>query len=803
MRRAGISWLLVAFVAFSGLASAQAPTPVACGARHTVAVHGGSVFAWGDNWSGQLGNTTMPMSSRPVEVPNLQGVVDLAAGYDHTLALANDGTVWAWGGNFVGQLGAGVLSSPFPTQVAGLGASLAVGAGAWHSLALLQDGTVWGWGANGLGQLGDGTTINRPTPVPMILPGPAVGLAAADDFTLVLLTDGTAVACGGNCPGLFGTLITGFSVPHSIPARISGLSGAVQLAAGGWQALALTFDGRVWQWGSVWSSLQRTVVSGLPPVREIGAGRNHAVARDGDGRIWSWGNTAGNLSGQLGFPVSGAIGNGSPRLVPGLTGVVRVAAGGDHTAAVRSDGTVWCFGSNVAGELGDGSDPRALKASRVSTTGSFVDVAAGYEHSLALRSDGVILGFGRNWALLGDGTHDDVCLPKIIAAPAATAISARCYECSALVGTGEVVAWGQGSCPGPLPCTLAPMTGVTGLVRISTGASHRVGLQADGTVVTWGYNSAGQLGDGTFVDSSTPVVLTSPTSISEVAAGDGHTLALKVDGTVWAWGGNWCGQLGDGTNANRAVPLPVAGLPSIVAICAGGMSSLALDANGAVWEWGLWMGPTPAIVTGIGGPCTAIAAGLLDSAVIRADGHVVTFGVNAPTPVLVANAANVVKVAVGGWHFLALESDGSLWSWGYHGRGQTGVGLPRLGPVRAALGRPSLVLSQREGAGSACVRLAGGLPGAAYATIFSLDAGNVTSPGTGWCGGLHVAFGAAGQQLGFGVTPFAGVLDFAGASSFEVGSGTLPPGLPPLHAVTFVTGAGAAQVSNVASTPLY
>jgi hypothetical protein len=124
--------------------------------------------------------------------------------------------------------------------------------------------------------------------------------------------------------------------------------------------------------------------------------------------------------------------------------------------------------------------------------------------------------------------------------------------------------------------------------------------------------------------------------------------------------------------------------------------------------------------------------------------------------------------------------------------------------VRAAVGRPSLALSQPAGSGSARVRNAGGLPGASYFTIFSLDPANTTGLATGWCGGLHVALAYALQEVAFGVAPFAGVLDASGASSFEVGPRTLPTGLPPLHAVTFVvTAGGIAQISNVASTALF
>jgi alpha-tubulin suppressor-like RCC1 family protein len=157
-----------------GLGPGSGVIAVVAGSNHSLALKSdGTVLAWGSNASGQLGDGTAVSRSSPIQVNGLgpgSGVVAIAAGMDHSLALKSDGTVLAWGGNSSGQLGDGTTSPrPSPVQVSGLGPassviSIAVGLGS-HSLALKSDGSVVAWGANSSGQVGDGTTTTRVIPV--------------------------------------------------------------------------------------------------------------------------------------------------------------------------------------------------------------------------------------------------------------------------------------------------------------------------------------------------------------------------------------------------------------------------------------------------------------------------------------------------------------------------------------------------------------------------------------------------------------------------------------------------------------
>jgi len=226
--------------------------PVAAGESHSLAVKSdGTVWAWGQNGSGQLGDgTTTPYSrSTPLPVSNLTGVVSVAAGYAHSLAVKSDGTLWAWGRNVYGQLGDGTTTDRLtPMPVLGLTGVVTVAAGSGHSLALKSDGTLWAWGRNAQGQLGDGTTTARLTPVPVPGLTGVVAVAAGERHTLAVKSDGTLWAWGYN---LYGRLGNGKSnpSPQTTPQLVDLPGGVVAMGAGVSHSMAVKSDGTLWIWG--------------------------------------------------------------------------------------------------------------------------------------------------------------------------------------------------------------------------------------------------------------------------------------------------------------------------------------------------------------------------------------------------------------------------------------------------------------------------------------------------------------------------------------------------------------------------
>ena len=311
-----LSLLLAATMAFSlsavmpssaDAAAGEATPMIAAGHNHSMALKSdGTVWAWGSNSNGQLGNNSTTDSNIPVQVSGLTGATAIAAGYDYSMALKSDGTVWAWGWNGYGQLGNGTTAeSNTPVQVLNLTGATAIAACYDHSMALKSDGTVWAWGWNGYGQLGNNSTTNSKTPVQVSgLTGTVTAIAAGYSHSMALKSDGTVWAWGSNGSGQLGN---GGTTNSYIPVQVSGLTGATAISAGGYHSLALKSDGTVWAWGynyygqlgnnSTTNSKTPVQVSGLIGVTAISAGYYHSMALKSNGTVWAWGS---NSSGQLG-----------------------------------------------------------------------------------------------------------------------------------------------------------------------------------------------------------------------------------------------------------------------------------------------------------------------------------------------------------------------------------------------------------------------------------------------------------------------------------------------------------------------
>ena len=345
-------------------------TQVSAGAQFSLALKvDGTVWAWGNNFYPVLGNPAVTdISDVPVRVGALAGMAMVSAGYEHGLSLATDGTVWAWGHNNVGQVGDNSTSDrSSPAQVAGLSNVIAVAGGGFHSVALRADGTVWTWGLNGFGQLGDGTGLGRRLPVQVVGLTDVTAIAAGAEHTLALKRDGTVWAWGSNFGGQLGDGSTAIEFRSTVPVRVVGLAGVVAIAGGQFHSVAVLSDGSVWVWGSntlgqlgtgVTSDQQERApiqVQGLSGAKAATAHLVHSVVLKNDGTLWAWGTN------QLNTIVYGLIGDGtsenrySPVQVVGLGDVVAFDAGGLHTLALRSDGSVWSWGFNGVGELGIGS----------------------------------------------------------------------------------------------------------------------------------------------------------------------------------------------------------------------------------------------------------------------------------------------------------------------------------------------------------------------------------------------------------------------------------------------------------------
>jgi alpha-tubulin suppressor-like RCC1 family protein len=345
------------------------------------------------------------------------------------------------------------------------------------------DSTIWCWGDNGSGELGDGTTLPRTTPVRINSPlgNTVVQLAAGSAHTCARKADGSLWCWGDNSEGTIGD---GTMINRPTPVPVPSL--------------------------------------GIGIVAESSMGTSHSCVRKNDGTAWCWGN---NHAGQLGDGTT--INRTSPVAVVGLgANVVRIAAGGDHTCAVLSDQTVWCWGANDSGELGDGTTTDRTTPVKVLTLASIVEVSAGIAHTCARKSTGGVFCWGMNFdGELGDGTTTERHTPVSVVG---------------MTNAAEISLGGSFSIFDP------------------TGGGFSCARRVDHTAWCWGRNTLGQLGDGTTVSRVTPVrVSIVGPDIAEITAGDLHACVRKEDGTIMCWGFNGARELGDGTTTNRLAPVPV------------------------------------------------------------------------------------------------------------------------------------------------------------------------------------------------------------------------------------------------------
>jgi alpha-tubulin suppressor-like RCC1 family protein len=378
---------------------------------------------------------------------------------------------------------------------------------------------------------------------------------------------------------------------------LAGLGSAAVLVAGG-TALVRTI---------IEPSPQRSAdPANGPPVHRIAAGTLHNLALLTDGTVKAWGL---NDVGQLG---DGTIETrpAAPVTVAGLTDVTHVDASDWHSMALLKDGTVRIWGDNHYGQLGDGTTTGRSSPTAVPGMSDIAAIAVGgflgtdgrndqasFAHTLALRADGTILAWGSNDdGQLGDGTVTGRLTPAPIPGLTGVAdVAAGGTHSMALLTDGTVMTWGDNGLRGlsgrgaPDRTALTvpvPIPGLGDVTAISAGNFHSLALLADGTVLAWGWNGDGQLGDGTRDDRPTPVPVSRLTDAIAIAAGDRFSLVLRRSGQVTTWGANEHGQLGDDTFNNHHEPADVPTLTQVTAVSASTLHCLALLANGTVMAWG-------------------------------------------------------------------------------------------------------------------------------------------------------------------------------------------------------------------------
>ncbi|MBI4661925.1 MAG: hypothetical protein HY735_24145 [Verrucomicrobia bacterium] len=553
---------------------------VSAGDSFTVALKSnGTLWAWGSNYFGQLGDGTNGWSaggivrhkSAPIQVGQATDWIAVVAGRDHTVAIKAGGTLWGWGRNYYGQLGDRTSEDRnVPTQVGQAKDWVALSGGFFYTDALKTDGTLWAWGSNfggqttwigskagptKVGQGGDWVDVAVAIGGGDLAEVPIFGYLGAPigNHVVALKADGTLWTWGMNSFGQLG--ITTFGGNQNLPRQVGQANDWAQIAAGTFHTLALKSNGTLWEWGDIESQTfsAKRVPSQVGQATNwvaVDAGEVHSAALKADGTLWTWGS---NNYGALGY-WTGSIGGSpwvpEPRTVGGSNWMA-VAAGGAQTMALKSDGTLWSPWGGVMSQIGTDNDWAALT---VGGRGGF----SRFYYSVHLKSDGTL------WADYR-GTSDSTPWRgnQIGRATDWVAVSAGTMHALGLKSNGTLWAWGANERgqlgDGTFENRNEPtqVGSGTNWIAVSAGGAHTVALRSDRTLWAWGANDSGQLGDGTFQPRHTPLRVGLAADWSRIAAGTSHTAGIKTDGTLWTWGYNATGQLGNcdaiGVNAPRLV----------------------------------------------------------------------------------------------------------------------------------------------------------------------------------------------------------------------------------------------------------
>ena len=519
--------LLFALIVLAG--SVATAADLAAGWAHSAAIEKGRVWTWGDNAYGQLGQPDTERALQPRLVEGVEDAVAVVAAW-HTLAVTADGSVYAWGRNTHGQLGNGRFGfdakETRPVRVAGVAGVVAIAAGWGHSLALTHDGAVYTWGDRSHGQLGDGV---RETGSPVATPhriadlADIVAIAAGGQHSLALRKDGTVFAWGSNWNGQLGNGKLGKGTAHAEPHAVVGadgkgtLAGVAAIAAGGLHSLAVMRDGRLFAWGYNGSG-------------QIPTGKR--------GSFWE---SKGSLNVAL------------PTLVlAGNPGAVHAAAGYESTYALATDGGMLSSGWNLYGELGSGYSGNNRDTLGAVVTGRAVvwqspppgvwDASLAYRYTDLSHVDKGV----KDWAQSDLFRGTALMVGERSASGTATAFLARNSD---NVEVQAALAYPSRAEAGkPLTCLLT---------RLTFGSGEKDNDFATRVRLRWTNRETGETVDLPLDDTMTAQASTRLLpplgGVTAIASGMHHALARDAAGTIWAWGHNGFGQLGDGGVADRTV----------------------------------------------------------------------------------------------------------------------------------------------------------------------------------------------------------------------------------------------------------
>ncbi len=641
----------------------------------------GTLWLWGYGPLGRLGNNSILSVSSPVQTVS-QGTnwKQVSSGFGHTAAIKTDGTLWLWGSDIAGELGnnldtSGGSGSGFssPVQTISQGTNWKqVSLGRCFSSAIKTDGTLWLWGLALQGRLGNNSTTDRSSPVQTISTGTNwKSVSLGSGHSAGIKNDGTLWLWGGNTRGQLGSgVVTSYSSPVQ---TVSQGTNWKQVSLGEDNTSAIKTDGTLWLWGdgSNGELGNNSTINRSSPVQTVSTGTNWknvflGANRSGsvktDGTLWVWGCGGNGVLGNY-----STIARSSPVQTVSQTtewasteecAWCSFSSSTCHSVAIKTDGTLWLWGSSSFGELGDNST--ANKSSPVQTVSqgtNWKQVSAGSLKTGSIKTDGTLWMWGRGiCGGLGNNSSVNHSSPVQTVSQGTNwkqVMVGRCHS-GAIKTDGTLWMWGDATCGAlgnnstvPRSSPVQTVSTGTNWKQVSFGSYISSAIKTDGTLWTWGLGANGALGNNSIVDQSSPVqTISQGNNWKQVSMGWRHSAAIKTDGTLWLWGIDSSGQLGNDSTINRSSPVQTVSTgTNWKQVSLGDTHSSSVKTDGTLWLWG-------------GGGDYRL-------------GNNSTIARSSPVQT-VSQGTNWKQVSLGINHSSALDNNNQLCLWGLNTSGQIG-----------------------------------------------------------------------------------------------------------------------------------
>ena len=585
----------------------------------------GTVWTWGYNGYGQLGLGDNSNRYRPTQI-NIENVVDIAAGNNHALLVTADGKVYSFGSNSYGQLGR-TGNTYTPQEIPNLENIEKVSAGNYHSMAIDKEGNVYTWGYNQNGQLGDGTRISNSIPTKIKLTN-ITKIATKNNTSAAIDGDGNLYTWGYNYYGQQGITTDNVYTPR----KVSILEKIIDVAVENNTIIVLDQNGEV-------------LASGYNTYGNLG--NNTTQTRKSFDKVIEKYETITTGEGEEETTTTTPV---------YLSGIKSIEAGNEYAVAIKEDGTAISWGYNGYSQSSNGTTtnnllPVDLKYGKdKENIDKIINVSAGEGTIVVVREDGKVWTIGKNYSgQLGNSSavnsNEFVCISKPVLLFEETPIRIK--------GIGQnknaKVNMSQGF---NLLYTTIEDTDLTYQIKnekiatVEETTGKITAVKKGKTAVTVTDKKSGET-----TSADVYVLGEEDVTFPQIETQNYSTVTLKSNGEIWSYGYNGYGQLGTGDTTYKVLPT-YTGINNITQISLGGTHTLALDTEGHVWSWGY---------NGYG----ELGNGTTTSS---------TEKVQVKSPDGEGVLENIVAISAGNYHSIALDKDGNVYTWGYNGYGQLGLG---------------------------------------------------------------------------------------------------------------------------------